>query len=421
MTTQRTLLAALLSTLAVSAGADWPQFRGPDATASSAEALPVTWSENENLIWKTALPGPGSSSPIVVGDKIFLTCYSGYALSADEPGQRDALTHRTVCLDRATGKILWDKAAKAAQPETDYTGWILQHGYASGTPASDGQAVYAFFGRSGVCAYSLAGERLWHADVGQGTHQWGSGTSPVLTERLVIINASVESESLVALDKKAGKEVWRVEGIKDSWSTPCLVDLPQGARELVVSLRGKILGLEPATGKQLWECEGVPDYVCPSVIAHQGIVYVTGGRRPPYTMAIRARGRGDVSATHKLWEVRKTPKVATPVYHEGFLYFIDHRGVATCLKAESGEVVYEERLNLAGQGDTVYASLVQAGGKLYGLTRHDGTLVFAAGPTFAKLAQNRFGEDSLANATPAVADGRLYLRSDRFLYCVGKQ
>ena len=416
----RNLLLAAVGTLAIGLGADWPQFRGPGGEATSTDSLPITWNETQNIVWKTALPGFGSSSPIVIGDKIFLTCYSGYALDQDQPGDRDALVRHVLCLGRSDGKILWDKTDKARQPETDYKNrWITNHGYSSSTPVSDGQALYVFFGASGVYAYSLSGDPLWQADVGQKPHAWGSGTSPILAGNLVFINASVESDSVVALDKTTGKQVWKTGGIKDSWSTPALVDLPGGKQELVVSIKGKVLGLDAADGNQLWECASVPDYVCPSVIAHKDIVYVTGARKPQFAMAIRAGGRGDVTATHKLWEAKKTPKVATPLYHDGLLYWIDQTGVATCLKADSGEVVYSERLELAGAGDKVYASLVLAGDKLYGVTRRDGTLVFPIGPKFNKLAQNRL-DPSMCNATPAIVDGRLLLRSDQFLYCIGK-
>jgi outer membrane protein assembly factor BamB len=416
----RIALFATLTVLGALLGADWPQFRGPEGSGVTSEkGFPTTWSDTENIAWKTALPGAGSSCPILIGDRIFLTCYSGYGVDQSQPGEADQLTHHVLCVARSDGRILWDKTHKAQQPETEYKGFMLEHGYASGTPVSDGQAVYAFFGRSGVFAYSVAGEPLWRAEVGQGTHGWGSGTSPILAGNLVIVNASVESGSLVALDKTTGKQVWSVDKIKDSWSTPAVVNLPSGKQELAVSLRGKVLGLDPATGQQLWECEGVPDYVCPAVIAHGDVVYVTGGRRPPMTLAVRAGGRGDVTATHKLWEAKKTPKVATPVFCDGLLCWIDNRGTATCLKADSGEVVYEERMRLAGGGDKVYASLVAAEGKLYGVSRRDGVVVLAAGPSFKQLAHNRL-DDSLSNATPALAEGKLYVRTDKYLYCIGK-
>jgi len=270
-----------------------------------------------------------------------------------------------------------------------------------------------------VFAYNLDGDVLWKAGVGDGVHEWGSAASPILYQNLVIVNASVESKSLVALDKATGKEVWRVDGSNRSWSTPVIVDLPDGKQELVLSVQGKVLGFAPATGKKLWECDGIPDYVCPAVVAHEGVVYVTAGRKP-MSVAVRAGGQGDVTQTHRLWQITKGSKVPTPVYCEGRLYWVDQTGMAACVDAKSGEVVYSHRLEIRGAGDKVYASLVLGDGKLYCVTRQGGAIVFGPGPEFKELARNDLGDESIANATPAIAGGRLFLRSDRFLYCIGK-
>ncbi len=403
-------------------GADWTRFRGPDACGvADATAVPATWSAEENVVWKTALPGFGASSPITLGDRIYLTCYSGYGLDADEPGDPADLQHNMVCLSLADGKIIWGKGTEARLPEKEYdAGFIELHGYASSTPTTDGDRVYAFFGRSGALAYTIDGEPVWRAYVGDETHNWGSGTSPVLYKNVLIVNASVESGSLVALDKATGQEVWRVPGIEDSWSTPLIVELSDGSKELVVSMKKKVLGLDPATGEELWQCAGVNDYVVPAVIAHEGIVYVTGGRKPQ-TLAIRAGGRGDVTDTHVVWEVNEASKVPTPLYHEGYLYWVDNKGLALCVKADDGEVVYQQRLrDLDGAPDKVYASPVLVGDKLFCVTRQSGTLVLAAGPEFELLAQNHLGDPSIFNATAVPAGDRLLIRSDRYLYCIGK-
>ena len=417
----RTLILAALS-VALFAGADWTRLRGPHgAGVSDDQGLPVTWTATENVVWKTPLPGFGASSPITLGEKVFLTCYSGYGLDRDDPGRQEDLLRHLVCIDRASGKILWNRTARSGLPESDYNGGQVNlHGYASGTPVTDGKAVYAFFGRSGAWAFSLDGELLWKVSLGTGTHHWGSGTSPILAGDLLIVNASVESESLVGLNKTTGEKTWQVDGIRRSWSTPLLVELADGKQELVVSMEKKVLGLDPATGKQLWECAGVRDYVCPMVIADpEAVVYISGGRSPQ-TMAIRAGGRGDVTDTHKLWELRRATKVPSPLYHDGLLYWVGNRGFACCLEADTGKVVYQQRLKISGPGDKVYASVVLAEGKLYAVSRRGGTLVLAAGRQFKELARNELGDDSVFNATPVVSDGRLLLRSDRFLYCLGK-
>jgi outer membrane protein assembly factor BamB len=226
----------------------------------------------------------------------------------------------------------------------------------------------------------------------------------------------VESESLIALDRRTGKEVWRTRGVKESWSTPLIIELPGGGTELVVPVVNKVLGIDPADGKVLWSCATIPYYMCPSAAAHAGIVYITGGRERT-TFAIRAGGRGDVTRTHLVWQVRKGSNVSSPVYHDGHLYLAnDSPAVACCLDAKTGEVRYEERL----PDGEIYASPVLAGGKLYYVMRHGTTHVVAAQPRFELLASSRLGDHARCNATPALAGGRLFLRTDRFLYCIGE-
>jgi hypothetical protein len=353
-----------------------------------------------------------------VGDRVFVTCFSGYAVSPDQMGSIGDLTHHLLCLSLTDGKILWEKSRKAGQPEKPQPGYAV-HGYASATPVSDGVAVYAFFGRSGVFAYSLSGELLWQASVGTKTHDWGCGASPFLFRDMVIVNAGVESGSLVALNKTSGKEVWRAGGMVQAWGTPAIVDLPGGQHELVASVEKKVLGFDPASGKRLWECTGVKDYICPSVVVHADTVFVTGARAAA-TIAIRTGGRGDVSNTHLLWSVNVGSLVPTPVYHDGRLYCVEQNGTALCLDAKTGKTVYRERIPVKGASTKVYASTILADGKLYAPTREDGTIVLAAGPKFEVLARNRLDDPSLFNATPAIAGSRILLRSNRALYCIGK-
>jgi hypothetical protein len=402
-------------------GADWNRFRGPDGRGVSADKdTPITWGAEENVAWKTPLPGPGASSPILVNGKIFLTCYSGYGLDEDSPGDPQNLKLHLVALSPADGRVLWDTTQDARLPEQDFRGFIALHGYASATPTSDGQLIYVSFGHSGVFAYTQEGGLVWKADVGSRLHGWGSAASPIGWKNLVLVNASVESDSLVALDKATGKEVWRVGGIKRSWSTPLVVDVPDGGQELVIPFENRVLGLDPATGNQLWECAGVKGYLCPSVVADKGIVYI-GGAIKGHMLAIRAGGRGDVTKTHVLWELNKAPKVGTPLLLDGYLYWLSHDGIVACVKAQDGAPVYQQRLALHGKGDKAYASLIVADGKLYAVTRTEGTLVLAPGPTFTELAQNGLNDKSTFNATPLVVDGRLLLRSNRYLYCIGKR
>lgn len=391
---------------------DWPQFRGPGGQSVSAEGgLPVAWGEKQNLLWKTQLPGAGASSPIVLGDRVYVTCYSGYGVEQSNPGTMEDLSLHVVCADRADGKVVWDQQVKPKLPESTK---VRDHGYAGATPATDGTHLYVFFGKTGVLKFDLSGKQLWQADVGSKTHGWGSGTSPVLYEGLVIVNASVESGSLVALDQESGKEVWRAGGMKASWNTPHLVDLPDGKQELVVSVKDQILAFDPATGQSLWTCEGIHDYVCPSIVSQGGIVYAIGGRKSQ-AVAVRAGGRGDVTASHRLWLAEVGANVSSPVVYNGHLYWVsDKNRTAYCLRLSDGGVVYSERFPAQP-----YASTVIADGKQYVVSRYDGTFVLSAKPGFEQLAHNTFDDRSVFNGSPAISNGQLFLRSDRYLYCIG--
>jgi outer membrane protein assembly factor BamB len=416
------VVAATFAFILPAGAADWLGFRGPGGLGIAPDhELPVTWGPNANIAWKAELPGAGSSSPIVVGDKVFLTCYTGYGLDADNPGDVSSLTRHVLCLDRATGKVLWQREVAALQPESRYQGsFITKHGYASSTPASDGQHVFVFFGKSGVVAFDLDGRQLWQTSVGTGTHGWGSGTSPVLYKDLVIVNASVESRSLVALRKTDGKVAWTAPGMNASWNTPLLVDVPGGRTELVVSVQGKLLAYNPATGASLWSCEGIKDYVCPSVVAHEGVVYAIGGRNKP-GLAVRAGGTGDVTRTHVLWRLSRGSNVSSPVYHDGHLYWAhEGQGTVYCADAKKGTIVYAERLNPTP--GLIYASPVVADGKIYYVSRDKGTYVLDAQPQFKLLAHNTLDADAgIFNAGVVVSNGQLLLRSDRYLYCIGKK
>jgi len=391
---------------------DWPQFRGPGGLGvSDADDLPLTWSETQNVAWKTPLPGHGSSSPIALTGKLYLTCYSGYGIERNQGTIEDLKLH-VLSVDGKTGKILWDRQLAPTLPESES---VRDHGYAAATPTTDGTHLYVFFGKSGVFKFDLQGQQIWRTSVGTEIHGWGSGTSPVLYQDLVIVNASVESGSLVALDKETGREVWRTGGMRQSWNTPHRVTTADGQQELAVTVRGWILGFDPLTGKELWRCEGIPDYICPSIVSHQGILYALGGRASK-TVAIRSGGRGDVTDTHKLWQADVGANVCSPVVHDGYLYWVSDRNqVAYCLSLTDGSVQYAERIR-----KQPYASALLADGRLYVVTRNKGTLVLAARPQFTQLAHNELADKSTFNASPIVCEGALILRSDENLYAIKK-
>lgn len=197
-----------------SSDADWPRFRGPSGMGTSpATGLPLTWSESENIVWKTELPGSGASSPVTFGDHIYLTSYTGYLVPGESQGSLDNLQRHVLALDRSSGEIVWDKAVAAKLPEEEN---IRDHGYAANTCAADGSGVVAFLGKSGVIAYDHQGNQIWQADVGSKTNGWGTASSPLLYEDMVIINASIESDSLIALDRKTGQQRWKAGGIREA-------------------------------------------------------------------------------------------------------------------------------------------------------------------------------------------------------------
>ncbi|MFT7641646.1 MAG: outer membrane protein assembly factor BamB [Pirellulaceae bacterium] len=411
------LLATILvvCTTANLLAADWTQFRGAGGLGVSDETgLPTTWSGTENIVWKTEMPGPGASSPIMLGDRVFITCYSGYGLEPNEGDEKDLVRH-LLCINRQNGETLWHEKFEPKLPEHKYQGEGSYHGYAASTPTTDGKRLYVFFGKTGVFCFDLDGKQLWQASVGDGTNGWGSGTSPLLYKDLVIINASVESGSLVALDKMTGEEKWRTKGINSSWNTPVLVPGNE-KNELVVSISNHVVSVDPDTGEELWRAEGVHRYCCPSVVYHKDVVYVIGGGHT--SLAVKIGGSGDVTQSHGIWRLTKGSNVSSPIYYKDHLYWTRDGNTVCCQNPATGEMVYEERFEpSAGR---VWSSPVLADGKLYFTSQHSGTFVVAAQPKFELLAHNKFeDDDNRTNASPIVGNGQLLLRTDKNLYCIG--
>ena len=397
---------------------DWPELLGPGGTARTTDTVPTKWSESENLLWKLDLPGAGSSSPIIVGGKVFVTCYSRSG---------DKITRYLVCVDSSTGKLIWKNQMVADYREDGYQGYITEHGYASNTPASDGQQMFVFFGKGGVHAFDLDGNLNWSVDVGKesSNRRWGSAASLLLFKNSVIVNAAEESQAIIALNKETGEEIWRQEAgmLELTYGTPRIVELENGSHELVISVPGEIWSLDPGTGKLKWSVTTtLTGNVSPSLIIDGETLYGFGGYRSSGSLAVRAGGAGDVTKTHTLWTNRSSSYVATPLLHDEKFYWIDDRGIAFCTSAKNGEVVYRERVANMQGARPVYASPVLIGGYVYVVTRQSGTFVYAPGQTFEPLAQNKIASDSSDfNASPAVSEGKLYLRSNEALYCIGQK
>lgn len=426
----------LVTGCAVAARAsDWAQFRGPNGTGISADSAPapVSFSETENLKWKIALPGPGSSSPIIVGDRIFVTCWSGYGVDRADAGDPQKLKRHLVCIDRQSGQPLWNRVVDPFLPEEAFRGMFAENGYASHTPVSNGKNVFAFFGKTGVAAFDFDGNQLWKTQVGTESDRrgWGTASSPILYENLVIVTAASESEALVALDQQTGKEVWRKEatGFAGTWGTPVLVKVDDQRTDLVLGVPFEIWGFDPATGKLRWFCEAMnTDSFCSSVTVQGNVVYAVEGRGGG-SIAVRAGGDGDVSKTHVVWNGRHNGRISTPVAHEGRLYFVSG-GVLNCVDLATGERVFQGRLagggapERAGQagggrrGGQDYSSPVIADGKLYFVSRSGDVSVAKLGNEFELLATNRVTQaQEDFSGTPAISNGEVVIRSSRHLYC----
>ena len=448
--TQLILISVLLANSAVAG--DWLQFRGPNGSGISADeaSVPKTWSPKENIKWKTAVPGAGVSSPIVVGDRVFVTCYTGYGMDRGNPGNIEDLKRHIVCFDRNSGSIEWNRAVDAVQPEDPFTGMgVPAHGYASHTPISDGERVYVFFGKTGAIAFDLDGNQLWKKGVGTESDPrlWGSSSSPVLYKDTLIVTASAESQAVVGLDTKTGEERWRQEaaGLDNVWGTPVLVKVSEDLTELVLGVPYEIWGFNPDNGKLRWYCQAMEtDQFNSSVVASDGVVYAIEGRGGG-SIAVRAGGKGDVTESEVVWSGRDSSRFGTPVVFKNRLYYFSN-GVVHCIDARTRDRVYRGRLTRDSSssresnddrrrdrrrgvrggfegfgrgGGTDYSSPVIADNKLYYVRRNGDTFVLGIDEEFEQLAVNRVTEDSESfAATPAVSNGQIFIRSSEQLYCI---
>lgn len=406
------LIASICNSLSSTVeAADWPRFRGPngDGVASETE-VPTQWSDKTNLKWKREMPGKGFSSPIVVGENVFVTCYS------DAEGNLRNLKRHLLCIQRSDGEIAWSKVVPSGAPEVRGPSFGTGHGYASHTPVSDGERIYVLFGNSGVLAFDLKGKQLWQQDVGrENAAMFGSGASPILYKDRLIVTAGAESESIRALDKITGKELWKAEGASLSrcYCTPLIVKNPAGQDELVISVPYETWSLKPDDGKLRWYAETrVDTNSCPTVVTSDGIVYVIGGRSGGRA-AIRTGGKGDVTKSNVVWSTGGGSYVASPVLHQGHLYWANNRGVAYCVDAKTGNEVAKKRI-----GGQFYASAMLIKDKLYFVSRFAGTYILKASPELTQIAHNKLSDDSDFSASPAVSDGQFILRSDKYLYCI---
>jgi outer membrane protein assembly factor BamB len=426
----------LNSTAGSSAAPNWPQWRGPGGQGISTEKnLPTEWSATKNIKWKTPIAGRGHSSPIVWGNRIFLTtAIEGEIvpgakavkhmdgdkefLHPDSVGADHKHTFKVICLNADTGKILWEQTAYEGTP---YDNRHRKSSFASSTPVTDGKLVYAFFGTEGLYAYDMGGKLAWKADLGKlGTVGMGTGTSPILYENLLILQCDEENGAasfIVALDKKTGREVWKSpRKVQVSWATPILVRAPERT-ELITSGSETIIAYDPATGKELWRHKGVESNAIPSPVANREMVFVSAGSPAKIAMAIRLGGSGDLTnSANVAWKYSKgTAYVPSPILYGDYLYLTTDKGILTCLDAKTGEVKYDGgRVPIPA---TFTASPVAFEGKIL-LTSEDGdTFIVRAGPKHEILGTNSLSEP--VYASPAIADRKIFIRGERNIYCIG--
>ena len=407
----------------------WNRFRGPNGDGISDDSnIPLTWSDDENLAWKTKLPGFGASSPILTDKFVFLTAYSGYGTELGNPGDIDKLMRHVVCIARDSGEIVWTRDYPSTATEDPYKGpGVSQHGYATNSAVTDGERVFVFLGKSGVVALDVEGNELWKASVGTGSsnRQWGSAASLILYGNLLIVNAAEESKSLYAFDVETGEVVWQSESkmLELCFSTPVVWQKSETEDELLLVVPDELWGLNPVNGKTLWYADSpLGGNVSAGLIVDQDKAYAFGGYQQSGSVAIDLNAEEVSNKKETLWTSKATSYVSTPVLLDGKFYWIDGKGIYHCSDAKTGKLLSKSRVKgITGGGTKLYASPIAIGGKIYAQTRTSGLFVIEPEEELNIIAQNKFESDkSVFNATPAVDKGQLFLRSDTYLYCIQK-
>ena len=382
----------------------WPRWRGPSGQGLVGEAgYPDTWSDTENVLWKVEVPGRGNSSPIVWGDRIFLT-------AARERGKRVSI----LSFRRSDGGLLWESFAPEGRPEHTHQ----KNTHASATLATDGELVYASFGSRGLMAVNFGGNLVWHRDVGDIDNYHGSAGSPVLYKDRLFIYQDRNTDAFVsAHDKRTGAEMWRTDRVaRVGWGTPIVIHAGDHD-ELIVSSQRRVSAYDPDTGAELWSCGGNLVEVVPTPVVGHGLVFCLSGRAGP-TLAIRPGGSGDVTETHLAWKSsRGSSFVPSPLVYGDLLYMVnDMVSVVTCYEAATGELVWQGRLGRARR-EGFSASPIGVDGKVFFMNDAGETFVLKAGREFDLLHVNRF--DARTLASPALVDGRWYFRTDQHLLAIG--
>ncbi len=432
------LSALLIASFSAAYAENWPGWRGPGGLGISSEkGIPVKWDMARNVVWKAEVPGLGHSSPVVWGKCVFVTT----AVSRDpkednwEKGfpriQRGLdsaeISWRVLCFDRDSGKLLWERTAIQRKPANARH---IKNSYASQTPVTDGKFVYAFFGDQGMYCYDFEGKLIWSRDLGTFpmANGWGMGSSPVLYKNLLIQTCDRElgGSFIIALDKNTGTTVWKTDREEgSSWSSPYIY--AQGARpELIVNATKAIRSYDPETGKLLWECRGPATTITtPTPTYSNGLIIVSSGFiaelvrpitafRPGSTGDITLK-EGETSSKAIAWrQLTAAPYIPSPIAYQGYLFVVFDQGFIACYEAGTGKEVYGKTRIDAGVQFS--ASPVAVEGKLYVMSEDGDVYVINAGPKYELLAKNSIGESVMAS--PAVSDGKMFVRALKHLYCI---
>lgn len=386
------------------AAANWPAWRGPLGNGVCQETkLPTRFGPTENVTWKAPLPAAGNSTPIVWDDRVFVTC-------PIDGGKIRSL----ICFDRRSGKELWRHEVAYPDAETIHP----DNTFCAGSPTTDGKLVYASFDSAGVVACDFSGKVVWSRSLSKLAHVFGPAATPVLYKNLLIIHRGPgEPTHIIALDKATGETVWdtpevgKNHQLYGSWSTPVIYRAGDHD-EFALSMPGELKGYDALTGKELWRCDGLgPSNYPDTAVGDNVLIGVSGFKKS--MMAVRMGGRGDITATHRLWHVPETPqRIGSGVVLDGHLYVSNAPGIAECIEVATGKSVWKERLD----GD-LWGSILLAGDRLYVSNTQGKIFVIAASPKFQRIAENDMGEPMKAALAPS--DGQLFIRTYKNLYCVG--
>jgi outer membrane protein assembly factor BamB len=409
----------LLAVPSMAAVGDWPAWRGPNWDGMARGDAPLRWSDTEHVAWKIPVPGKGNSSPVVWGDRLFLTTAVPTGGSSGE-ASGGLVEHRFMVLayERQSGRLLWERVARVATPHQPHH---PQYGsFASNSPITDGQHVIAFFGSRGLYCYTLDGTLVWQKDFGplRMYNNFGEGAWTALDGNTLVVVVDHEGESfLLALDKNTGRELWRTphQG-NTNWSGP-FITTHNGRKQIVVSASRQVGGYDLETGKQLWTARGLGQNTIPAPVAADGLVFVMSGFRDPNLMAVRLGRDGDLTGTDAIvWQnQRGNSYSASPVLHDGTLYVLTDSGMLSAFDANSGKPHYQQvRLP---KPYNFKSSPVGVNGKLYLASENDDVIVVKMGRTFEVLATNTL-QNQVFIATPAIVDGEIYLRSETTLFSI---